>query len=242
MTTKATSQVSSLGVIGDVHAEDSRLSTAINHLQSMQVDAIVCTGDIVDGIGCPNESARLLRDANVITVRGNHDRWILEHKARHIPDAHFYDNLEAETRTYLENLSSQAIVETIQGRLMLCHGIGDDDLRKVWPGTERMPIERSRALDDIITGGEVRFLINGHMHFRTLIHFEALTLINAGTLKGEYWPGFSLINFESHEITAFEFIDDEIREVTTQKLTEDHHVVWTNTQSFSGGWDPVRLF
>jgi predicted phosphodiesterase len=120
--------------------------------------------------------------------------------------------------------------------------VADDDLRKVWPGTEKVPIERSHLLDKIILEGEFQYLINGHMHFRTLIHFEGLTLINAGTLRGEHWPGFSVIDFEAEYITAFEFCGDQIRLVKTHDLTQEAHTIWSNTQSFCGDWDPVRLF
>lgn len=231
-----------LGVIGDVHAEHERLEAAIIHLNTLDVDCLVCTGDIVDGIGNPDRSVKLLQDSGVKTVRGNHDRWVVEEKARHIPDAHQLSELKEETRQYLVALPRQISLETIAGKLLLCHGVAEDDLRKVWPGTQRMSIERSTALDEIITNGEFRYLINGHMHFRTIIHFEKLTLINAGTLKGEHWPGFSLIDFEQHEITAFEFATNGIQAIKTQKLVDDHHVIWSNTQSFTGDWEPVRLF
>ena len=105
-----------------------------------------------------------------------------------------------------------------------------------------MEIERSGELDRIIADGDYRYVINGHMHFRTLIHFEALTLINAGTLRGEHWPGFSLVDFQTEEITAWEFKEDGINLAKVHHLGDENHVVWQDTQSFSGGWEPVRLF
>jgi len=237
-----TGKIKKLGVIGDVHAEHHRLEAALAHLQGLDADAIVCTGDIVDGIGCPNESIKLLDNAAVFTVRGNHDRWILEGKARHIENAHSVTELSEESLSYLTSLPSQVTLDTIRGKLLLCHGVADDDLRKVWPGTEKMDIERSHLLDKIILEGEFQYLINGHMHFRTLIHFEALTLINAGTLRGEHWPGFSVIDFEAEHIAAFEFRDNQIKRVKTHDPVQEAHTVWANTQSFCGGWDPVTLF
>ncbi|MBO6657216.1 MAG: metallophosphoesterase family protein [Pseudomonadales bacterium] len=231
-----------LGIIGDVHAEDGRLALALEHLHRLNVDDILCTGDIVDGRGCPNVSVELLKQASVTTVRGNHDRWLLQEKARHVPQAHFAEDLSSDTLEYLNNLSTQETIATIDGNLLLCHGVADDDLRKVWPGTERMPAEKSKGLDDIIRSSKFRYLVNGHMHFRTLIHFETLTLINAGTLKGEHWPGFSVLDLDAQEITAFEFRDNNIMLTKQQPIQEPHHTIWSNTQAFSGGWEPVRLF
>ena len=239
---RAEGKIKRLGVIGDVHAEDHRLERALEHLKGRNVDATVCTGDIVDGTGCPNESIKSLVNSAVHTVRGNHDRWILEDKARHVENAHNVTDLTKDSLAYLAALPTQVSLDTIRGRLLLCHGVADDDLRKVWPGTGSMPIERSHLLDTIILEGKYQYLINGHMHFRTLINFERLTLINAGTLKGEYWPGFSIIDFETEKITAFEFCGDQITPVKTHDLTRESRKTWLNTQAFSGDWDPVMLF
>ena len=129
----AAGKIKKLGVIGDVHSEHHRLKATLAHLEGLDTDAIVCTGDIVDGIGCPNESIKLLDSASVFTVRGNHDRWILEDKARHIKDAHSVTELSEESLSYLASLPSQVTLDTIRGKLLLCHGVADDDLRKVWP-------------------------------------------------------------------------------------------------------------
>jgi len=233
-----------LGVIGDLHSEDVRLKRSLEFLVDANACEIVCTGDIADGRGCVDTSIRLLRDYGVKTVRGNHDRWLLESKARHVPNAHHRETLSRQSIAFLETLPTQIQLNTVAGSLLLCHGIGDNDLRKVWPGTERMPVERSHELDKIIDEEEHRFLINGHVHFKTMIHFEKLTLLNAGTIKGDMWPGFMLIDFDLRLIHAFTFGTDEsvISTKTTQLDPEAHHQIWSDTQSFSGNWDPLLLF
>lgn len=235
-----------IGMIGDVHAEHDRLAAAIQHLIDLGAETLICTGDIVDGKGCPNRSIELLQEYNVQTVRGNHDRWVLEGKARHVVDAHHLEDLDDNARDYLTALPLQREFETIAGSLLLCHGIGDNDLKKVWPGTERMGVERSKQLDEIIASERHRFVINGHMHFRTMIHFETLTLINAGTLRGEHWPGFSLLDLEAKEIRAYDLkcleTSQSVSHSKTQKLQEPCHTVFSSTQDFRGDWDPVRLF
>lgn len=238
------SAIRQLGVIGDLHSEDIRLGRALESLEHEGASDIICTGDIADGRGCVDTSIRLLQDHGVKTVRGNHDRWLLERKARHVPNAHHRETLSEESIAFLENLPTQIQLNTIAGSVLLCHGVGDNDLRKVWPGTERMPVERSHELDKIIDEGEHRFLINGHVHFKTMIHFENLTLLNAGTIKGDMWPGFMLIDFKLRLIRAFTFGPDDsiISTKTTSLDPEANHQIWSNTQSFSGNWDPLLLF
>ena len=105
---------------------------------------------------------------------------------------------------------------------------------------------QSPALDRIIEDGRYRYVINGHMHFRTMIHFDAMTLINAGTLKGEQWPGFMLIDFATEHITSFKFGSPEAKsqiEIARHMsiLPEPEQVTWRDTQAFSGDWQPLTL-
>jgi len=239
---KPAASIRRLGVIGDVHAEDNRLGLALDYLQAAGVDQIICTGDVVDGLGCPETAVGLLQQHQVATVRGNHDRWLLADQVRHVPNAHARAGLGARTLDYLGNLPSAMALDTLAGKLLLCHGMGDNDLQKIWPGTARMPAERSKVLDRLIDNGDYRYIINGHMHFRTIIHFEALTLINAGTLKGEQWPGFMLIDFASDSLTSLRFRDGKIDiacEVSLQPGSQ--HTRWANTQAFAGDWQPLVL-
>ena len=125
------SAIRQLGVIGDLHSEDIRLGRALEFLEHEGACDIICTGDIADGRGCVDTSIRLLRDHGVKTVRGNHDRWLLERKARHVPNAHHRETLNEQSIAFLENLPTQIQLNTIAGSVLLCHGVGDNDLRKV---------------------------------------------------------------------------------------------------------------
>lgn len=232
-----------IGLIGDVHARDERLAAALQLLSDMDLDAIICTGDIMDGPGCPDTCISLLQAHGVKTVRGNHDRWVLEGKARHIPNAHHAEDLSEASLSYLESLPVQLEFETAMGSLLLCHGMAHNDLRKVWPGTERMPPERSRELDQLIEQGRHDFVINGHMHFKVMIHFEALAMINAGTISGEHWPGFTTIDFDQGEIQAYRFEDERIVPCKLTSLRNDEsHQVFRTTACFEGDWEPKLLF
>ncbi|MFP6806685.1 MAG: metallophosphoesterase family protein [Pseudomonadales bacterium] len=231
-----------IGLVGDVHAEDNHLKLAIDYLQSQEPCEILCTGDIVDGPGCPDTCVEILEQAGVKTVRGNHDRWLLEDKARHIEMAHTRQSITAHSINYLENLPSQIELATVAGTLLLCHGIGTNDLKKVWPGTKRLKMEKSRELDRIIASDKYRIIINGHMHFNTLINFDSLTLLNAGTITGNYWPNFSLLDFERWEIDNFIFEGDKVvKSATTHLASTGDSQSWKDTQSFTGDWQPVML-
>ena len=234
--------LSRIGIIGDVHAQDQYLRQALAHLTEAGVDRIICTGDIADGPGNIHACVELLQQYNVHTVRGNHDRWVLQNKARHIPHAHNRDELHQDVLDYLQALPLQIELETELGQLLLCHGVGKNDLQKIWPGTARMPAERSTHLDEIIARGNTPLMVNGHVHYRTLIHFDQLTLLNAGTLSSLHRPGFSLVDLHSNEVHGFE-LEPVVHEVKRQPLQPSAHVrIFKNTQHFDDNWQPVTLY
>jgi predicted phosphodiesterase len=232
-----------IGLIGDVHAEDDALLSSLDFLKNQQLDAILCTGDIADGLGDINRCCELLQQHNVITVRGNHDRWLLNDKVRHIEKAHSRTELTPQNQAYLTALPTSLTFATSLGHAMLCHGVVDDDLAKVWPGSERMPPERSATLDELLASNQYHLLLNGHMHYRTLVYFEQLTLLNAGTLHNRHRPGFSTLDFAQNQVTAYEFGEQRcevVREFNLQPHAQDR--VWTNSAAFDGQWTPKVLY
>jgi len=235
-----------IGVIGDVHAHHRNLEVALDYLSSQQVDVIVCTGDIMDGQGDVDVCVELLSGADVVTVRGNHDRWVMQNKARHVPHAHQLAELTDDVVDYLQALPVQQQLNTVAGRLLLCHGVAQHDLHKIWPGTERMAAERSSELDALIDTGGFELMINGHMHYRTLIHFEALTLLNAGTVRGDHRPGFSLLDLSEQLVHGYEVFaeaEHKVEHVKTLHLAPTETTrVFKDTSHFDDRWDPVTLY
>ncbi len=62
-----------LGLLTDIHEEVELLQTALDRLRAEQVDQIIFIGDIFETGTQIRESCRLLADAGVIGVWGNHD-------------------------------------------------------------------------------------------------------------------------------------------------------------------------
>jgi len=233
-------QSTTIGLIGDVHAEDVRLEATLRHLADSDVSTILCTGDLADGRGNLDRVVELLIEHEVKVVAGNHDRWLLADKYRHVPKAHSRDNLKSHTLDYFRSLPKSRSISFQGHDLLLCHGVGDQDLAKVWPGTLRMAAERSETLDSLIDSHAYQWIINGHVHFQTVIPFRTLTLINAGTLAGERWPGFLTLDPISSEVEVFSFRKDQIQSMGTKSINTLLRP-WKNTQCFSGDWDPSFL-
>jgi hypothetical protein len=72
-------------------------------------------------------------DNEVATVRGNHDRWALSATMRDAPGALDVAHLNPDELTFLAALPTTPSYPTQSGALLLCHGLGPDDMCTLGP-------------------------------------------------------------------------------------------------------------
>ena len=199
-------QLRRVGVIGDIHAEDGHLQAALEFLAGSDLDLIMAVGDVADGRGSVDRCCRLLRQYRVAAVAGNHERWLLAGEARDLPDATPPAEVSSEARAYLSSLPRTLEYETAAGRLLLCHGLGADDMGGVKPGDYGYALAANFALQRLMREGRYRFVVNGHTHRRMVRSFEGLTIINAGTLFREHQPCFLVADFEGGFVQYYDLV------------------------------------
>lgn len=204
-----------IGIVGDVHAEDAFLEIALCFLHTQNVDAILCTGDVVDGPDDANKCCELLQQFDVRVVRGNHDRWILANEMRQLADADDLSSLSESTRNYLEDLPLTLTFRTVAGELLLCHGLGNNDMARLTPDDYGCALEMNQELQQLLRS-DFRVVVAGHTHKRMVRKIDGVTFINAGTLFHKHSPCFAMIDFETSEVQFFDFVDGEI--VASQKF------------------------
>src|SRR5882672_7304334 len=192
-----------IGAIGDVHAEDRLLASALDTLAAAGASAILCVGDLADGTGSLGRCLKLLRERNVAVVRGNHERWLLGDVMRDLPNATAIAALSAEERAYLAGLPPTMEFSTPFGGLLLCHGLGSNDMVKVTPDDYGYALESNDELQKLLADPKIRFVVNGHSHRIMVRHFPGLTIMNAGTLKADNDPGFLMIDFDAEEVNFY---------------------------------------
>jgi predicted phosphodiesterase len=193
-----------LGVIGDVHAEDQRLQAALQFFAERNVDKVLCTGDIVDGAGNVERCCQLLNEHAIDTVRGNHDRWFLNFQARDLPDANDWDELSFASRSWLWSLPPTRAYQTVAGSLLLCHGVGTNDMQFLSADDYGYALQCKDELQQLVRAREFRFMIGGHTHRRMVRRYQELIVINAGTLKREQQPCLTLIDFVERIVQFYE--------------------------------------
>lgn len=200
-----------LGLLGDIHCEDERLATALAFLQTQALDLLCAVGDLVDGPGDVNRTIELLQEHRVITVRGNHERWLFSGEMRSLPESNARGDLVDPAFEYLSLLPTVRRLETVAGSAMLCHGLGTDDMAGVWPADDHLQLHANYPLWQLVSRREFRFVLNGHTHQRLVRNFSngneaeiGLTIINAGTLFRKHRPCFCIADFGAGFVQYFD--------------------------------------
>jgi len=206
--------IARLGLIGDVHAADGKLTTAINFLLSLDVAAIICVGDIADGHGSLDKCCRLLQSTPVLTVRGNHDSWFLNNQMRDLPIISRRAGVSESSWQFLNSLPQTLALETTRGKLLLCHGTGTNDMHAVLPDDSQYALESNDELQSILRNREFRFMVCGHSHRRMVRCVEHLTIVNPGPLAQMYATddkaGIAVADFEGGVVQFYDFENNDL--------------------------------
>jgi putative phosphoesterase len=115
-----------LAVISDIHGNIRALETVLADIRIRGADAIVNLGDCVTSPLWPRETYELLASLSLVTVRGNHDRWLAECLFDDLSAAGKFAHaaLTAEQREALGALPRRVEVEP---GILAVHGTPDDD-------------------------------------------------------------------------------------------------------------------
>jgi predicted phosphodiesterase len=173
--------VERISVVGDVHAHDQPLEILLDWFATQRLDQVVCVGDIVTGPGSPDRCVELLEAAGAITVRGNHDRWLVDGVSLGFADGHRAEDLAPATLAYLQCLPAQVALRT-DPPVLLCHGLAEDEMNKIGADDYGYALEANPQLQQLLADPAQRIIIKGHRHRPSIWHVRQLTLIDAGGL------------------------------------------------------------
>ncbi|MDD6620853.1 MAG: YfcE family phosphodiesterase [Eubacteriales bacterium] len=176
-----------LGVITDIHNNFIALERVLDSLYKEKCDKIICCGDII-GIGpYPEETVQLMmKTENLIAVRGNHERYLLEGIDSNLEEMdeneknlHLWEHnmLTESSKAFLESLPYR-IDMVIEGkRISVMHYPMDSKNRYV--NFKLFPNEND--LKKIFKDVNSDIILYGHNHFKNICKSQKL-YINAGSL------------------------------------------------------------
>jgi putative phosphoesterase len=181
-----------LGVIADIHGNLPALEATLDDLPA--VDGLVCAGDVVGYNPWPVECVDAVRDREIPTVMGNHDRAVAR-------DAGFRFNamakagieyarerLDEPRLSWLGALPDER--HLVDGRVTVVHGHPDDPDRYTYPE------EFSAGMLD----GE-DLLVTGHTHVQGHRVFDAGVVLNPGSVgqprDGDPRAGYAVVDLDA---------------------------------------------
>lgn len=194
-------------MLGDIHAEDQRLASALTCFEEEGVDLVLSVGDIADGHGDLERTVSLLIEHEVSCIRGNHDRWLLANEVGIFPGGHVFAGLSVRSQAFFRALPTTRELDSVAGKVLICHGVGENDMRKLKPSYEGYELECSDELQALIAARRYALVIGGHTHERMARRFGDLVFVNPGTLHREYPTGFVILDLEARVMQPFDFID-----------------------------------
>jgi predicted phosphodiesterase len=115
-----------IAVISDIHGNRLALEAVLDDIARHKVDGIFNLGDLVSGPLEPNWVADILMDVDIPTVRGNHERELIEKPPNKLNkvDRFTQEQMESRHRGWLNALPpTLALLDDI----FLCHGTPTSD-------------------------------------------------------------------------------------------------------------------
>lgn len=185
-----------IGVISDIHANLVALEAVIQDMPD--VDAIVCAGDVVGYNPWPAECVEILRERNILTVQGNHDRAVATEASfsfNSMADAgakHALETMTDEQITWLAELPTERV--EFDGRLKIAHGHPDDPDRYTYPH-----LFGPRLLED------EDVLVLGHTHHQHYETYYGGIVMNPGSVgqprDGDPRAAYAILDLEELTVT-----------------------------------------
>lgn len=174
-----------LAVIADIHANLLAFEAVVADIRTRAVDATINLGDNVAGPLWPRETAELLAALGLPTVRGNHDRWLLDRdEASLTPTDRFaYAALTPEQRIAQHALP--ATIEFAEG-ILAVHGTPSDDSAFLTEEIYRerlIPASRHEVCGRLGSAMSSEVVLCGHSHRQCLTQIPGGPLIiNPGSV------------------------------------------------------------
>jgi len=169
-----------IAFISDVHSNVIALRAVLSEIDRSNVQVILNAGDIVGYYPFPNETIELMKERNVLGIRGNHDRAVLSASANGMNSMASAgvqwtaNRLSKESLDYLDSLPDGRDVHIGTLRASVHHGSPNDEDEYVFEE------DVSEGLLDACPGSKL--LILGHTHVPYVVHLTKGYVVNPGSV------------------------------------------------------------
>ncbi len=174
-----------IAVIADVHGNSDALRAVLGDIDAQGIGTILNLGDHFSGPLAAAETAAMLQSRAMISIRGNHDRWLIEQAPERMgpSDRAAFDELAPGDLDWLRNLPA---TRDLMGDVFMCHGTAASDTT-YW--LERVLEDGAVALNDHdgieaaavdLTQG---LILCGHTHLARVVRLaNGRIIVNPGSV------------------------------------------------------------
>ncbi|ANP86720.1 metallophosphoesterase family protein [Rhizobium leguminosarum] len=171
--------------IADIHGNHLALEAVLADIRAQEIEEIVNLGDFFSGPLDAGKTADLLMPLSLTSVRGNHDRYLIEQDpaAMHASDEVAYGQLSSSHLSWIRNLPFDIVY---RGEVYLCHATPKDDnlywLEAVSPEgfVFLKPIE---AIEALAEGVDLPLILCGHSHIPRAVRLsDGRLIVNPGSV------------------------------------------------------------
>lgn len=187
-----------LAVISDIHGNLLALEAVLADIAGQGVDQTVNLGDILSGPLQPAKTADLLMARGFTTIRGNHERQVLDllDRGQHLDplgtDGYTAGQLTSAHVAWIRSLPAR--LELAGGDVLLCHGTPDSDLIYWLETTERgfgaghatgiRPATAGEVAERLGAAGQAghSLILCGHTHVPRMVQCGGVLIVNPGSV------------------------------------------------------------
>jgi putative phosphoesterase len=173
-----------IAVVADIHGNVRALRAVMDDIKQIAPDTVVNLGDCVSGPLEAAETADVLMSLAWTTIRGNHDRWLLEKTPETMgrSDAAAFAELKNHHHAWLSTLEETATIEDI----FLCHGTPGSDTTYLLETVERdggVRLATEAEVSRRLGSEHAPVILCGHTHVPRIVRFsDGRTVINPGSV------------------------------------------------------------
>ncbi|MDX3928678.1 MAG: metallophosphoesterase family protein [Shinella sp.] len=191
-----------IAVIADIHGNDLALAAVLADIAARGIYEVLNLGDHLSGALNAAGTADMLMARGFPSIRGNHDRWLLEKAPEEMGSWDRMAHAQLQPR-HLEWLAAMPATLVYRDEIFLCHGTPEDDLTywldELTPdGIMRLsPVERTQAL---AAGHDFPVLLCGHTHISRCVRLhDGRLVVNPGSVG---CPAYSDDTPVAHKVEA----------------------------------------
>ncbi|MGL4452119.1 MAG: metallophosphoesterase family protein [Sarcina sp.] len=171
-----------IAVISDIHGNLYSLLRVLEDIDSQDVDAIVCLGDLVGYGPHPNEVIAMIRKRKILCLKGNYDASVVDNDFTYIRRTNTNDfslpwtveELRASNIYYLANLPTELTMNICGRKIRFVHG----SPRKINEYLDKNNPDIETIMNEI----DEDILICAHTHIPMMEQFGEKYLINDGSV------------------------------------------------------------